>query len=69
MNDILEFLDELKELQTLYDNGDLRNIDFAMKIQKYENQIQEFEKQMEKEADQFDFFFKDTPFYNPTQEV
>ena len=39
MVDILEFIDELKELQVLYQTGDLRDFDLQTKIQKYENQV------------------------------
>tara|TARA_B110000503_G_scaffold2403_1_gene3179 strand:+ start:816 stop:1067 length:252 start_codon:yes stop_codon:yes gene_type:complete len=50
MNDILEFIDELKEMQALYNNGDLRNYDFESKIQKYERMVDEFEAEIEREA-------------------
>ena len=50
MNDIFDFIDELKELQTLYNNGDLRNYDFDRMIQKYERVIDKFEAQMEEVA-------------------
>jgi hypothetical protein len=47
MNDIFDFIDELKEMQALYNAGDLRNYDFESKIQKYERIIDKFEAQME----------------------
>ena len=47
MNDIFDFIDELKEMQALYNTGDLRNYDFESKIQKYERLIDKFEAQME----------------------
>ena len=50
MNDILEFIDELKEMQVLYNQGDLRNYDFESKIQKYERIVDEFEAEIEREA-------------------
>jgi len=66
MNDIIEFIDELKELHVLYKTGDLRDFDFARKIQKYEEQVRRYEEAMESD---FNSFFKDTPFYSPTHEV
>lgn len=67
MNDILEFIDDLKELQTLYDNGELRNIDFVTKIKSYEDKVTAFEDAMDA---QYNLFFKDTPFkYDPIREV
>ena len=48
-------------------NGELRDFDFAAKIQKYERQVEQFESALEA---QHELFFKDTPFhYNPTHEV
>lgn len=66
MNDILEFIDELKELQSLYHQGELRDFDFETKIQKYEQQIHQFELALEQ---QHSLFWKDTPFYDPSNEV
>ena len=66
MNDILEFIDELKELQSLYHSGDLRDFDFNTKIQKYERQMAKFEEAME---EQNDLFWRETPFYDPQREV
>jgi hypothetical protein len=65
MNDILDFISELKELETLYNTGDLRNFDFQYKIQKYERMVEQFE------ADMFsaDIFNTDAVFYSPAQEV
>jgi len=51
MNDILDFIDELKEMQVLYNQGDLRNYDFESKIQKYERMVDEFESAMEAEME------------------
>lgn len=62
MNDILEFIDELKELQALYNNGDLRNFDFERMIQKYERQVDQYESAM-------DAAFKQSSFYQPSFEV
>ncbi len=47
MNDILEMIDDLKELQVLYQTNDLRDFDLQNKIEKYERQIATFEAQME----------------------
>ena len=67
MTDILEFIDELKELQALYHSGDLRDFDFNTKIQKYEREVERFEEQVEA---QNELFFKETPFcYDPAHEV
>ena len=66
MVDVLEFIDELKELQALYHSGDLRDFDIATKIQKYERQVAQFEKSIE---EQNNLFWKGTPFYNPAKEV
>jgi len=65
MNDILEFIDDLKELHVLYKQGDIRDFDFANKIQKYERTVEEFERAMDA---QHQLFFKDTPFYQPHKE-
>lgn len=62
MNDILEFIDDLKELQVLYQTNELRDVDIQTKISKYERQFNTFESQM----DQQDLFFKE---YNPSNEV
>ena len=66
MVDILEFIDELKELQALYHSGDLRDFDISTKIQKYERQVAKFEAALEAENDRF---WEGTPFYNPGKEV
>jgi len=59
MNDILEFIDDLKELEALYQSGDLRELDFKLAIQKYESQVAQYEHDMSAQAE---LFFKDTPF-------
>jgi hypothetical protein len=66
MNDILEFIDELKELQSLYHSGELRDFDFATKIQKYERTVARFEQAMEVEVNNF---FRPAVSYNPVHEV
>ena len=50
MNDIFDRIDELKELQSLYNQGELRNFDFSSKIQQLEQQVEKFEA----EYDMFD---------------
>lgn len=59
MNDILEFIDDVKELEALYQSGDLRELDFRLLIQKYESQFAEYEHDMQ---EQQELFFRDTPF-------
>ena len=59
MNDLLDYLAELKELQRLYQTGDLRDFDFQTKITQRENEVDKFESAME---EQHDLFFGGTPF-------
>lgn len=59
MNDILEFIDDVKELEALYQSGDLRELDFRLLIQKYESQVEQFEHDMQ---EQQELFFRGTPF-------
>lgn len=66
MVDVLEFIDELKELQALYHSGDLRDFDFETKIQKFERQVAIYEEAMQAEND---LFWQGTPFYDHTKEV
>lgn len=66
MIDVLEFIDELKELQALYHSGDLRDFDFETKIQKYDRQVTLFEADIK---EQHEALFKSTPFYSPAHEV
>ena len=64
MNDILEFVDELKELQELYHTGELRDFDFAIKIAKYERMVEQFEEAMAPTE-----LFRTDLNYNPALEV
>ena len=64
MTDILEFIDELKELQELYHTGELRDFDFAIKIAKYEREVEQFERAMAPKD-----FFRAQLNYNPVHEV
>ena len=47
MNDILEFIDDHKELQVLYQTSELRDSDIQAKISKFERQFTTFEAQQE----------------------
>jgi hypothetical protein len=66
MNDLLDIIDDIKELHVLYKTGDLRDFDFAMKLQKYQLQLEQFEKAMEVE---YSSFFKEDVTYNQLQEA
>lgn len=60
MDDMIEFIAELKELQSLYNTGDLRNFDFDRMIQKYERKADAYDSAMDK-------WFRES--YQPTHEV
>jgi len=47
MNDLIEMIQDLRELQHLYATNDLCYLDFQEKIEKYSLVIDEFEAQME----------------------
>ena len=66
MVDVLEFIDELKELQALYHSGDLRDFDFNTKIQKYERQVAQFEADLDRQEE---LFRQGLPEYSPFNEV
>jgi hypothetical protein len=66
MVDVLEFIDELKELQSLYHSGDLRDFDFNTKIQKYERQVAQFETELDRQEA---LFRQGLPEYSPFNEV
>ena len=51
MNDIFDFINELKELQILYNSNDIRNYDFEIRIKKLERIVEKFEIQMFEEVD------------------
>jgi len=59
MNELLDYIAELKELQHLYSTGDLRDFDFETKIRKREQEFDQHETAMEQ---QHEFFFAGTPF-------
>lgn len=62
MNDIVDFIDELKELKALYISNDLRNYDFDTKIKQYEAQLEEYETEIDRE-------YLESVFYQPSLEV
>ena len=66
MTDVLDFIDELKELQALYHSGDLRNFDFETKIQKYDRQVALFETELTRQEE---LFRQGLPEYSPVKEV
>lgn len=47
MIDLLDRISELRELQHLYNEGELRNYDFQKMIQQLERQVDQFEAQYE----------------------
>lgn len=49
MTDVLEMIDDLRELQKLYSMGDICYIDFQEKVLKYENIVDEFESILEQD--------------------
>lgn len=49
MNDIIDVIDDLRELQHLYASQDLCYIDFEEKLQKYQAIVEDFEKEFENE--------------------
>ena len=49
MTDILEFIGDLRELQTLYSYDELRDIDFELFVQKYTRRVEQFELEFEEQ--------------------
>lgn len=47
MTELFDFIDDLRELQKLYNNGELRNFDFEQMIQKREREIDRFERDLD----------------------
>lgn len=47
MTDILEMMDDLRELQKLYAMNDICYMDFQEKLLKYQNIIEQFEQDLE----------------------
>lgn len=62
MNELLDYIADLKELQHLYSTGDLRDFDFETKIRQREQEFDKLETAMEQEHAQHEFFFGGTPF-------
>lgn len=60
MHDIIMFISELKELQELYNSGDLRNYDFERLIQKYQEEADKYDADMSRLMNNF---------YRPQHEV
>lgn len=56
MNDILEVIQDLRELQRLYKEGDICYLDFQEKINKYESIVDEYEANLDRQ-------FAETGFY------
>ena len=65
MNDILDFIDELKEIKEV-NNDPTTDSKIDKLITKYETQFHNFELAMEEQAK---LFWHDTPFYIPKNEV
>lgn len=47
MTDILEMIDDLRELHKLYTLGEICELDFQDKIRKYESTVDRFEQDIE----------------------
>ena len=47
MNDVLEMIEDLEELKTLYNTGELRNFDFESLLSKYNGTFEQFEREYE----------------------
>lgn len=47
MNDIMEMIDDLRELQLLHAHNKISDSDFELKIQKYEQVVHAFELDLE----------------------
>ena len=45
MTDVIDFLEELKELKELYRQNDLREIDFTARIRELEQEVNRFEEE------------------------
>jgi hypothetical protein len=53
MQDLVEFIQDLRELQKLYVMGDICFLDFEEKIARYESEVDRFEDEMDKEMEAF----------------
>ena len=47
MTDLFEFIQDIEELKTLYNTGELRNFDFEVILSKYNHSIEMFEREYE----------------------
>jgi hypothetical protein len=64
MNDILEFIDELKDLKDI-NNDPFLDSKIKKLISKYDRQVTEYEESIEEQSK---LFWQGTPFYNPHKE-
>lgn len=49
MNELCEFIDDLRELQKLYAMGDICYMDFQEKLLKYQDAVDSYERDMQRE--------------------
>jgi len=47
MNELVEMIDDLRELHTLYSTGEIRSVDFQTKLTKYTHALEQFEREIE----------------------
>lgn len=65
MNDIFDFLDELHNLRALYNEGELRDDDFDVLIQRYQKIVDEFELELEEQFEMFQSQLDAEAYYDP----
>lgn len=65
MNDIIDFVDELYNLKALYNEGELRNMDFDVLIHQYEKIVSDFEKDLEEQYHAFQHELDARSYYDP----
>lgn len=59
MSEILEMIQDLEELRSLYRSGELRELDFDAMIYKHKKSIEEFERDMEEQLAELGFLQKE----------
>lgn len=64
MNDLIGYVDELRELLALYQQNELREFDIALMIHQREQEIAQFEQAMEQDLAEFN-----SVKYSTTREV
>lgn len=69
MNDILDFLDELYNLKALYNEDELRNMDFDVLIKRYEKIVSDFEKDLEEQYQAFQHELDARSYYDPAGDL